>query len=95
MAGISQNAPPAMMAEAGEFWRFTRSSAQRLFAEAFNADNVTVESFGNVLAATAFLHGLVVAELTAEELRHNDPDYPLVITVRAVKATAHQGSGNA
>lgn len=85
LAGISQMAPPAMMAEEGEFWRFTRSSAQRLFADAFGPDNVSVESFGNVLSATAFLHGLVAAELTPEELSFNDPDYPVIITVRATR----------
>jgi SAM-dependent methyltransferase len=91
LAGISQIAPPSMMAEGGEFWRFTRSSAQRLFADVFGAENVSVESFGNVLAATAFLHGLVSAELTPEELAYNDPDYPLTITVRAVKSAVQQG----
>lgn len=89
VAGISQMAPPTMMAEGGEFWRFTRSSAQRLFADSFGSDNVSVESFGNVLSATAFLHGLVAAELTAEELSCNDPDYPVTITVRAVKVEAN------
>lgn len=94
VAGISQIAPPSMMAEGGEFWRFTRASAQRLFADVFGEENITVESFGNVLAATAFLHGLVAAELTAEELAFNDPDYPLTIAVRAIKAP-YQAAPNA
>ena len=88
VAGISQIAPPTMMAEGGEFWRFTRSSAQRLFADAFGPENVAVESYGNVLAATAFLHGLVAAELTEAELSFNDPDYPVSICVRAIKKPA-------
>jgi len=95
LAGISQIAPPSMMAEGGEFWRFTRSSAQRLFGDAFGAESVSVESFGNVLSATAFLHGLVSAELTPEELAYNDPDYPLTITVRAMKRQVEQGLPNA
>lgn len=95
LAGISQIAPPTMMAEGGEFWRFTRSSGQRLFADVFGAENVAVESFGNVLAATAFLHGLVSEELTAEELAYNDPDYPVNITIRAVKAAGVQSGTNA
>lgn len=85
VAGISQIAPPTMMAEGGEFWRFTRSSAQRLFADRFGPENIAVETFGNVLAATAFLHGLVAAELTPEELSVNDPDYPVTIAIRAKK----------
>ena len=86
VAGISQIAPPTMMAEGGEFWRFTPASATRLFADVFGKNNVSVESFGNVLAATAFLHGLVAAELNSEEMAFNDPDYPVTIAVRAVKA---------
>lgn len=85
VAGISQMAPPAMMAEGGEFWRFTRFSARRLFVDVFGDQNVHVDSFGNVLAATAFLHGLVSAELTGNELSFNDPDYPVTIAIRAVK----------
>jgi SAM-dependent methyltransferase len=69
----------------GDFWRFTTLSARRMFEEAFDAGNVTVESYGNVLAATAFLHGLAAQELTDEELNHRDPDYEVLIAVRACK----------
>lgn len=70
----------------GEFWRFTSLSAGRLFAEAFGKDNVFVESHGNVLSATGFLHGLSAEEFTEEELRFSDPDYEVIVTVRAEKA---------
>jgi SAM-dependent methyltransferase len=70
----------------GDYWRFTTLSARRLFADVFLPGNVTVESYGNVLAANAFLHGLVEEELRPEELDAQDPDYQLLITVRAVKA---------
>jgi SAM-dependent methyltransferase len=69
----------------GEYWHFTTQSIQRLFQELFPAENVTVESCGNVLSTIAFLHGLAMEELSKEELDHNDPDYELLITVRAVK----------
>ena len=72
----------------GDYWRFTTASARRLFDEVFDPANVQVASHGNVLAAVAFLHGLAVEELTAEELDYRDPDYELIITVRAVKAGA-------
>ena len=39
-------------------WSFTEVSAARLFGDAFGAEQVAVESFGNVLAAMCFLHGL-------------------------------------
>ena len=66
-------------------WRFTTLSARRLFGEVFPTENVTVEAYGNVLVAVAFLHGLAAEELRQEELDHRDPDYEVLITVRAVK----------
>jgi SAM-dependent methyltransferase len=69
----------------GDYWRFTTMSAQRLFQEVFPPANVTVEAYGNVLAAAAFLHGLAAQELHPEELDHRDPDYELLIAVSAVK----------
>lgn len=70
----------------GEYWRLTTQSAQRLFEEAFLAGNVRVESRGNVLAAIAALHGLTAQELEPHELDYCDPDYEVLITVRAVKS---------
>lgn len=69
----------------GEYWRFTTLSAQRLFAEFFPPECVTIEAHGNVLAAIALLHGLASSELKPVELEHHDPDYEITITVRAVK----------
>jgi len=69
----------------GDFWRFTSPSAARLFGDVFGAENVTVQAHGNVLTAVAFLHGIAAQELTDAELNHRDPDYELLITVRAVK----------
>ena len=70
----------------GDYWRYTRRSAQRLFEERFGIGNVVVESFGNVLAALSFLQGLAVEELKEEELDYRDSDYEVTITVQAVKA---------
>jgi hypothetical protein len=41
-----------------------------------------------VLAAAAFLQGLSSRELRADELDYHDPDYELLICVRAVKSVA-------
>jgi SAM-dependent methyltransferase len=70
------------------YWAFTMLSARRLFEEFFSAGSVRIESFGNVLTATAFLQGIASGELRADELDHNDSDYPVTITVRAVKEAA-------
>jgi peptidoglycan/xylan/chitin deacetylase (PgdA/CDA1 family)/SAM-dependent methyltransferase len=67
-------------------WMLTTLSARRLFEEVFLAGSVSVEAHGNVLAATAFLHGLVAEELRSEELDYSDPDYEMLIAVRAKKA---------
>ncbi len=69
------------------YWGFTTLSARLLFQEAFSAANVRVDSFGNVLATTAFLHGLAAEELRPAELDYRDPDYEFLITIKAVKSS--------
>ena len=70
----------------GEYWRFTTLSAAKLFSEVFASEDVTVQAYGNVLTAVAFLHGLVSQELFEEELEYSDPDYEVLVAVRAVKS---------
>ena len=74
----------------GDYWRFTDASARRLFGEVFGYENVTITVRGNVLAACAFLQGLAAQELTNNELDYSDPDYQVLITVRAVKGITDQ-----
>jgi SAM-dependent methyltransferase len=72
-------------------WNFTALSLRRLFEERFSGEaggDVTVETHGNVLAAASFLYGLGRDDLTRRELEHHDPDYELLITVRARKGDA-------
>lgn len=71
-------------------WNFTALSLRRRFSEHFGEANVEVRTHGNVLAAAAFLYGLGRGELTTRELDHLDPDYEVIITVRARKAVARQ-----
>ena len=68
-----------------DYWRFTTASCSTLFAEAFGPEHVAVQSHGNVLAAIAFLTGIAHEELARRDLERNDPYFPLIITVRAVK----------
>jgi hypothetical protein len=74
----------------GDYWRFTSLSARRLIEEAGSME-VTVRTYGNVLAAIAFLHGLAADELREKELNYSDPDYELLIAIRAVKAEIASG----
>jgi SAM-dependent methyltransferase len=70
------------------YWSFTTLSARRLFSEAFPINNVRIEAHGNVLAATSFLYGLAAQELRRRELDVHDPQYEVLITVRALKSAA-------
>jgi GNAT superfamily N-acetyltransferase/SAM-dependent methyltransferase len=85
LAGISQIVRHDMD-HGGDWWRFTTASAQRLFEDAFAGGEVEVGSHGNTLAATAFLLGLGMQEVSAQDLDIHDPDYQLIVTVRARKA---------
>jgi SAM-dependent methyltransferase len=70
------------MARWGDFWRFTPTALERLLTRAFESV-IECRSFGNVLSSAAFLYGLAAEELEPEELAHDDPRYPLVVTARA------------
>jgi len=69
----------------GDFWRFTSLSARRLFEEAFGPGNATVVAHGNVAIASAFLYGRCLEEMQPGQLDIHDPDYEMLITVRARK----------
>ena len=69
----------------GDWWRFTTDGARKLFEDVYGAGNVEVGAVGNVLSSAAFLYGLAAEELEEHELAHHDPDYELIVTVRAVR----------
>jgi SAM-dependent methyltransferase len=67
------------------YWALTRHSAHRLFCEKFDPEALSVESHGNVLAASAMLHGLVVSELRTDELDVRDPAFEVSIQIRGTR----------
>jgi len=70
----------------GEYWRFTTDSLQKLFEPVFGG-GLEIESFGNVAAATAFLQGVAVEDLPDRALLdEHDPNYQVLLTIRARKA---------
>ncbi len=81
--GISQKSND----EWGDYWcwSFTSTSTRRMFEETFPQGNIEINVYGNVLAAIAFLEGIATQELKTEELDYHDPNYELLITVKAVK----------
>lgn len=69
-------------------WALTPLSAARLFGDEFGVDNIEVRAHGNVLTSVAFLEGMAAGELRPAELDHHDPQYPMLITVRAQRPVA-------
>jgi SAM-dependent methyltransferase len=67
------------------YWTFTAAAVRRLLENQFGQDAVSVEAYGNVLVATAFLHGVAVEELDPSNLDTYDSNYPVVVAARAVK----------
>jgi SAM-dependent methyltransferase len=69
-----------------DFWRFTPASCQELFGNIFGAQGVTINSPGNMFACVSFLYGMALEEVPRKKLEKVDPNFPLLVTVRAVKA---------
>lgn len=69
-----------------DYWRFTVDSCSRLFADVFGPEHISVRAHGNVLVSIAFLEGMAHEELKPAELEADDEEFPLIVTVRAVKA---------
>ncbi len=69
----------------GSYWALTTHSASRLFREAFGEGEVEVRSAGNVLTATSFLQGIAAGELSEKELAHRDPEFEVLVMVRATR----------
>ena len=54
-SGVSKIARRLGRDDWGEYWRFTTQGAEAMFAETFPGAEVKVQSWGNVLSATAYL----------------------------------------
>jgi len=70
----------------GEYWRFTTQSLEKLIPENLPGAEATISSYGNVMSAIAYLHGLSTEELSPAELDVRDPDYEVILTARVIKA---------
>ena len=69
-----------------DYWRFTPASCTELVRREFGDNAPLVRAYGNVLTCTAFLAGLAVDELPPSRLDVDDPAFPLVVAIRAVRA---------
>jgi glycosyltransferase involved in cell wall biosynthesis len=66
-------------------WSFTGNSVVQMLSEVFDPKKIKVDTFGNLLVATAFLYGMGLPELTKKQMQYNDPQYQVIITATAVK----------
>lgn len=64
------------------YWRFTPNSVNFIFK---NFRSRQVKTYGNVLAGQAFWVGMAQQDLDPKELDYNDPRYPCIVTLKAVK----------
>ena len=72
----------------GEYWRLTAQGIDALVRDAAPDAELTVKSYGNVMSAAAFLFGLSVEDLKAEELASEDEDFEVIIGARIRKPLA-------
>jgi glycosyltransferase involved in cell wall biosynthesis len=75
------------------YWSFTQPSLARALGDVFGSPAVHLESYGNVMAATAFLYGLADNELEARELDAIDVCYPVIIAARVRKSGSEADLG--
>jgi SAM-dependent methyltransferase len=71
-----------------DYWRFTTASFRTLLEETFQPGDLSIKAYGNVYAATGFLHGLAAEELDRKKLSYLDQDYEMLIAARAIKRTS-------
>lgn len=68
-------------------WRWLPSGLRQLVEGVCEPrERLELAAFGNLLAATAFLHGMATEELQGAELEPLDPDFPILACAMAVKA---------
>lgn len=67
-------------------WRITPVGLRELLAAWCPTAEVSVESAGNVLVATAFLQGIAAEEMRPADFDVLDPMYPMIAMARVVRA---------
>ena len=67
------------------YWSLTEPALQRLLSGPFPSEDVSLETHGNLYAATAFLHAAAIEEVSRGKLDKSDRAYPVTIAARAIK----------
>ncbi len=66
-------------------WRFTQASGEYVFGKYVEKENLEVKTHGNALTGQAFWVGMSIQDLTKEELEYDDPYFPVIVTIKAIK----------
>lgn len=66
------------------FWSLTEGAVIKLLSASFEESAVSATTYGNLFAATAFLHGAAVEEVAVQKLDRVDNAYPVIVAARAV-----------
>lgn len=69
----------------GEYWRLTAQGLDALIKDVLPGADARIQTYGNVLAASAFLYGLAAEDLSPKELDVNDEDFEIVVAARIMK----------
>jgi len=77
---------PVGQGEWGPYWccSLTQTALSRLLSGPFGADKVTLRTYGNLAAATAYLHAAAIEEVGRRRIARFDPAYPVIVAARAV-----------
>lgn len=65
------------------YWSLTGRALRQLLSGPFDAAKVQLEEYGNLFAATAFLHGAAVEDVDPTKLDRFDATYPVTVATRA------------
>ena len=65
------------------YWSMTEDGLARLLGTAFDQSRITAATYGNLFAASAFLHGASLEETGTARLISTDRIYPVVVAARA------------
>ena len=67
------------------YYSFTSHALERIADEIFPGDQVSIESYGNVKTATAFLYGMGCKEISSSSYKINDPQYQVIVSLKIVR----------
>lgn len=87
LTGISPELPSDDRSS-NDLCSYTSTSSKGLFKKHFPESSITLQTFGNVLAASSYLHGISAEELKTSKLDHCDPQYPIILALTATKPNA-------